>query len=151
MIFSCTANRKPELCTYTPITYSVLKKQYNIQTRRKLKRCSIQFYAIFKCIFKDLLTNLNVRFGFFSKRDSWKPPTYQTKLFSFEKNCHILRRSLSYRVNKKVWRRTDGRYFYIPPPRYRGGIKIYIIKYGGIRDCMVVGFITTYAISAYHH
>jgi hypothetical protein len=32
----------------------------------------------FKCIFKDLLTNLNVRFWFFSKRDSWKPPTYQT-------------------------------------------------------------------------
>ena len=27
--------------------------------------------------------------------DSWKPPTYQTKLTSFEKNCHILRRSLS--------------------------------------------------------
>ena len=49
----------------------------------------------FKCIFKDLLTNLNVRFCFFSKRDSWKPPTYQTKLTSFEKNCHILRRSLS--------------------------------------------------------
>jgi hypothetical protein len=44
----------------------------------------------FKCIFKDLLTNLNVRFWFFSKRDSWKPPTYQTKLTSFEKNCHNL-------------------------------------------------------------
>ena len=29
--------------------------------------------------------------------------------------------------------------------------KIYIIKYGGSRDCMVVGFITTYAISAHHH
>ena len=41
------------------------------------------------------MTNLNVRFCFFSKRDSWKPPTYQTKLTSFEKNCHILRRSLS--------------------------------------------------------
>jgi hypothetical protein len=39
----------------------------------------------FKCIFKDLLTNLNVRFWFFSKCDSWKPPTYQTKLTSFEK------------------------------------------------------------------
>jgi hypothetical protein len=38
-----------------------------------------------KCIFKDLLTNLNVRFWFFSKRDSWKPPTYQMKLTSFEK------------------------------------------------------------------
>jgi hypothetical protein len=46
--FSCTANRKPELC-YTPITYSVLKKQYNIQTQKKLKRCSIQFYAVSKC------------------------------------------------------------------------------------------------------
>jgi hypothetical protein len=34
-------------------------------------------------------------FVFFSKRDSWKPPTYQTKLTSFEKNCHILRRSLN--------------------------------------------------------
>ena len=44
----------------------------------------------------------------------------------------------------------DSRYFYIPH-RYRGGIKIYIIKYGGSRDCMVVGFITTYAISAHHH
>ena len=32
---------------------------------------------------------------FFSKHDSWKPPTYQTKLTSFEKNCHILRRSLN--------------------------------------------------------
>jgi hypothetical protein len=29
------------------ITYSVLKKQYNIQTRKKFKRCSIQFYAVF--------------------------------------------------------------------------------------------------------
>jgi hypothetical protein len=29
--------------------------------------------------------------------------------------------------------------------------KIYIIKYGGSRDRMVVGFITTYAISAHHH
>ena len=44
----------------------------------------------------------------------------------------------------------DSRYFYIPH-RYRGGIKIYIIKYGGSRDCMVVGFITTYAISVHHH
>ena len=43
----------------------------------------------FKCIFKYLLTNLNVRFCFFSKRDSWKPPTYQTKLTSFEKNSHF--------------------------------------------------------------
>ena len=51
----------------------------------------------FKCIFKDLLKNLNVRFCFFFKRDSWKPQTYQTKLTSFEKKCHILRRSL--RVN----------------------------------------------------
>jgi hypothetical protein len=33
-------------------------------------------------------------FGFFSKSGSWKPPTYQTKLTSFEKTCHILRRSL---------------------------------------------------------
>jgi hypothetical protein len=33
----------------------------------------------------------------------------------------------------------DSRYFYIPH-RYRGGIKIYIIKYGGSRDCMVLGF-----------
>jgi hypothetical protein len=58
---------------------------------------------------------------------------------------------LSYRIKKKVWRRqTDGGYFYIPH-RYRGEIKIYIIKYGGSRDCMVVGFITTYAISAHHH
>ena len=56
---------------------------------------------------------------------------------------------LSYRINKKVWQ-TDGGYFYIPH-RYRGEIKIYIIKYGGSRDCMVVGFITTYAISAHHH
>jgi hypothetical protein len=32
----------------------------------------------FKCIYKDLLTNLNERF-FFPKRHSWKPPTYQTK------------------------------------------------------------------------
>ena len=47
IVFSCTANRKPELCTYTSITYSVLKKQYNIQTRKKLKRCSIQLYAVF--------------------------------------------------------------------------------------------------------
>jgi DNA-directed RNA polymerase subunit L len=31
----------------------------------------------------------------------------------------------------------DSRYFYIPH-RYRGEIKIYIIKYGGSRDCMVV-------------
>ena len=46
----------------------------------------------------------------------------------------------------------DSRYFYIPH-RYRGGggITIYIIKYGGSRDCMVAGFITTYAISAHHH
>ena len=44
----------------------------------------------------------------------------------------------------------DGGYFYIPQ-RYRGEIKIYIIKYGGSRDCMVVGFIPTYAISAHHH
>ena len=44
----------------------------------------------------------------------------------------------------------DSRYFYTPH-RYRGGIKIYIIKYGGSRDCMVVGFITTYAISVHHH
>jgi hypothetical protein len=29
--------------------------------------------------------------------------------------------------------------------------KIYIIKYGDSHDCMVVGFITTYAISAHHH
>ena len=49
---------------------------------------------MFHSIFKDLLTNLNVRFCFFSKRDSWKLPTYQTKLTSFEKICHILRRSL---------------------------------------------------------
>ena len=48
----------------------------------------------FKCIFKDLLTNLNVGFCFFPKRDSWKPPTYQTKLTSFEEDCHILRRPL---------------------------------------------------------
>ena len=41
------------------------------------------------------MTNLNVRFCFFSKLDSWKPPIYQTKLTSFEKNCHILRWSLS--------------------------------------------------------
>ena len=40
-------------------------------------------------------------------------------------------------------------YFYIPH-RYRREIKTYIIKYGGSRDCMVVGFITTYAISPYH-
>jgi hypothetical protein len=40
---------------------------------------------MFHSIFKDLLTNLNVRFWFFSKRDSWKLPTYQTKLTSFEK------------------------------------------------------------------
>jgi hypothetical protein len=46
----------------------------------------------FKCIFKDLLTNLNVRFCFFSKRESSKPPTYQTKLTSFEKNCDNVRR-----------------------------------------------------------
>ena len=58
-----------------------------------------------KCVFKDLLTNLNVRFWFFSKRDSWKPPTYQTKLISFEKNCHILRRSLrpSLTVEKTIF------------------------------------------------
>ena len=31
----------------------------------------------------------------------------------------------------------DSGYFYIPH-RYRGEIKIYIIKYGGSRDCMVV-------------
>ena len=49
----------------------------------------------FKCIFKDLLTNLNVRFWFFSKRESSKPPTYQTKLTSFEKNCDNVRRSLT--------------------------------------------------------
>jgi hypothetical protein len=49
----------------------------------------------FKCIFKDLLTNLNMRFWFFSKRESSKPPTYQTKLTSFEKNCDNVRRSLS--------------------------------------------------------
>ena len=61
----------------------------------------------FKCIFKDLLTNLNVRFWFFSKRDSWKPPTYQTKLTSFEKNCHILRRSL----NKVKSRKQIGKNF----------------------------------------
>jgi hypothetical protein len=61
----------------------------------------------FKCIFKDLLTNLNVRFCFFSKRDSWKPPTYQTKLTSFEKNCHILRRSL----NKVKSRKQIGKNF----------------------------------------
>jgi hypothetical protein len=48
----------------------------------------------FKCIFKDLLTNLNVRFGFFSKRESSKPPTYQTKLTSLEKNCDNVRWSL---------------------------------------------------------
>ena len=47
MIFSCTANRKPELCTYTPITYSVLKKQYNIQTRKKLKRFLRAFLKIY--------------------------------------------------------------------------------------------------------
>jgi hypothetical protein len=35
--------------------------------------------------------------------------------------------------------------------KYLKQIKIYIIKYGGSRDCMVVGFITTYAISAHHH
>jgi hypothetical protein len=29
--------------------------------------------------------------------------------------------------------------------------KIYIIKNGGSRDRMVVGFITTYPISAHHH
>ena len=73
---------------------SIIKKQYNIQTRKKLKRCSIQCYAVFQCIFKDLLTNLNVRFWFFSKRESSKPPTYQTKLTSFKKNCDNVRRSL---------------------------------------------------------
>ena len=56
----------------------------------------------FKCIFKDLLTNLNVRFCFFSKRDSWKPPTYQTKLTSFEKNCDNVRRSLTIEASEKV-------------------------------------------------
>ena len=45
---------------------------------------------------------------------------------------------LSYRINKKCdGGQTDGGYFYIPH-RYRGEIKIYIIKYGGSRDCMVV-------------
>jgi hypothetical protein len=29
--------------------------------------------------------------------------------------------------------------------------KIYIIKYGDSHDRIVVGFITTYAISAHHH
>jgi hypothetical protein len=67
------------ILSWIVISYLVLKKQYNIQTQKQLKRSSIQCYAVFKCIFKDLLTNLNVRFGFFSKRDSWKPPTYQTK------------------------------------------------------------------------
>ena len=41
-----------------------------------------------------------MRFRFFSKRDSWKPPTYQTKLTSFEKTCHILRRSLTFKTSK---------------------------------------------------
>jgi hypothetical protein len=50
-VWYLVANRKPELCTYTPITYSVLKKQYNIQTRKKLKRCS-------RNVLKILLSNL---------------------------------------------------------------------------------------------
>ena len=42
---------------------------------------------------------------------------------------------------------------YVPwlVPRLSLEIKIYIIKYGGSRDRMVVGFVATYAISAYHH
>ena len=66
----------------------------------------------FKCIFKDLLTNLNVRFWFFSKRDSWKPPTYQTKLTSFEKNCHIVRRSLTIGQKKTILYSDESLYYY---------------------------------------
>jgi hypothetical protein len=50
-----------------------------MQTRKKLNDVPFNFMPFFKCIFKDLLTNLNVQFCFFSKRDSWKPPTYQTE------------------------------------------------------------------------
>ena len=42
-----------------------------------------------------------MRFWFFSKRESSKPPTYQTKLTSFEKNCDNVRRSLSIVLIKK--------------------------------------------------
>jgi hypothetical protein len=49
---------------------------------------------------------------------------------------------LSYRINKKVWRRTVA--ISISPTTIVGGIKIYIAKYGGSRDCMVVGFITNH-------
>ena len=52
----------------------------------KVWKTEFNFMPFFKCIFKDLLTNLNVQFCFFSER---KPPTYQTKLTSFEKKCHI--------------------------------------------------------------
>jgi hypothetical protein len=38
---------------------------------------------------------IHVQFGFFPNETAEKPPTYQTKLTSFEKNCHILRRSLN--------------------------------------------------------
>ena len=44
----------------------------------------------------------------------------------------------------------DSGYFYIPH-RYRGEINIYIIKYGGSRDRIVVRFMTTYAISDNYH
>ena len=60
----------------------------------------------YKCIYKDLLTNLNVRFCFLSKRDSWKPPTYQTKLISFEKNMSRIA-TISYVMFEKNHKKTD--------------------------------------------
>ena len=63
---------------------------------KEIKTMSIQFYAVFLSAFLKIYWQISMcDFGFFSIRDSWKPPTYQTKLTSFEKNCHILRRSLS--------------------------------------------------------
>jgi hypothetical protein len=40
-----------------------------------------------------------------------------------------------------------------PPQRKKKTLKekIYMTKYGGCRDRVEVGFITTYAISAHHH
>ena len=55
MIFSCTANRKPELCTYTPITYTVLKKQYNSTDSKEIKT---MFHSIL-CRFWSTCLNID--------------------------------------------------------------------------------------------
>ena len=40
-------------------------------------------------------------FFFFSKRDSWKPPTYQTKLTSWEKKSHFAT------IHQSFWNSSD--------------------------------------------